>query len=291
MKIHYIPFPSKVAWGSDFMYDAIQKYGKYKIIKTPITKTPHLSNALLIIWNVQIIKHLGLYRRLFWERKFKEICKNNIVIGGIRGLGYRPLAKHLHIFDGIFINLDEKLRNEIDQIYHKAYHIIYPGEDPELFKPTKKPDKIILSWMGRETDKDKNFNLLNKLGYPYITAKKYSNYIPHHLMPCFYNNSSVYVNLSEHEGMGRGIIEASMCGLPVVTSNVGVASRIIDKNYIVNGSPREKIDEFIDIIDNLKDQDIRNHIGLKNRKKAIELFSWNKVIPSFDEMIEFYLNP
>jgi glycosyltransferase involved in cell wall biosynthesis len=83
-------------------------------------------------------------------------------------------------------------------------------EDPKGFHTVLKPSLRILKERG--LDFEERF------------ADKQIHFIPHDKMPAYYNSIDVLVCCSAGEGTPNPVLEAMACGVPVVSTNVGIVS-------------------------------------------------------------------
>jgi glycosyltransferase involved in cell wall biosynthesis len=118
----------------------------------------------------------------------------------------------------------------------------------------------------------KNYQLIEKLGYPYKIASK-ENYIPHEKMPEFYNGLSVYTHFSSHEGGNRTILEACSCGIPVVSTEAGAVNNYIASEWIV---PYRDDEEYL-------------QTEFKNRKRVLE-YDWKIITNNWLSIIQEVYN-
>ena len=277
LRIYYVTYPSKHPWGSDFAAMNLRRYSRHEVIPVEVGDVRRCSGGVVHLHNVQLARRIdleGLRRR------------NRAVIGGVRGwIGLERMRDRLGEFDAIAVNVDPRLQIEVRRLHERVYETP-EGVDTELFKPRRRRvDDFIVLWVGSDHKRFKNAHLLPKLGFPYRKAT-YRNYIPHEEMPEFYAGGSVLVNLSEHEGFCRPILEAAACGLPVVSSDVGVARRILDDEWIVEGSPRRNLGRFRELLIRLRDNpELRVEVGRENRLRALE-FDWRRITPIYDDMWE-----
>ncbi|MGH7234237.1 MAG: glycosyltransferase, partial [Candidatus Saccharimonadales bacterium] len=89
----------------------------------------------------------------------------------------------------------------------------------------------------------------------------------------------VLIHPSYHEGFGLSLVEAEMCGLPIVACNVGSIPEIIEDG--VNGilvQPKNSKDlaEAIDIL--VKDPGLRAKMGQAGRQIYLKKFQFDKII-------------
>jgi len=280
VSIHYIPYPSPKPWCGDFALEALHKHSHYKIEHTTPDQTQDLQDTVIHYENIQIIRR-NTVRSLKHIEKLQR--NGNKVIAGVRGhIGLKQCRKLIPALDAVACNIDAHLVKDMVELNPNTY-MIPEGEDPTLFKPAPKPSYTMLSWIGRDHKDFKNADLLPRLGYPYSIAT-YKNYMPHNYMPSFLNNSTIHIVTSKHEGFCRPILEAALCGLPIITSNVGVAHHIVDPRYIINGNPRQNVSTYQDLIQKLSDSpETREKIGQENRHRA-QRFSWKEVVTEYERM-------
>ena len=158
------------------------------------------------------------------------------------------------------------LLNAANKIIDKNVKIIIVGNDKglsELESEKKKLDNII-----------KKNNLKNKIiltGYISNAAE-------------LLNAFDIYVCSSTKEGMPYSILEAMQAGLPIVSTNVGAISGILDDNK--NGLLVEpkNVDELAKKINYL----IKNPSEMKrlgdNAKEKVKQFSLNKMITETEKL-------
>lgn len=121
--------------------------------------------------------------------------------------------------------------------------VFYPQNLERLEKESSEP--LVIGWVGNSEWnnklKDENGNEidfkgfhtvlkpvveeLKKEGYHIETyyADKNTNYIPNDKMCDYYNKLNVYICVSITEGTPKPLLEAMGCGVPVITTDVGVA--------------------------------------------------------------------
>ncbi len=288
--IFYVTRKSRWFPEGGFNFVAIRGHGKYEVEAISPEETLEINDSIIFFENVQQVNMVSpyfiyylyhLFRTVFPSRVVQRLKDNcNIVVGGVAGpVGFRQFASLLPQVHMIRCNIDPVLQEKVKAL-HPNVHVIPTGEDPELFRPTEKPDEIIISWAGRDHKRFKRADLLEQLGYPYKKASYFGDFVPHDKMPEFLNSSSVHVVTSELEGFGRMILEAALCGLPIISSDVGVARHILDDEWIV---PEITAAEYRKrIVPAFED---RENIGERNRGRALK-FTWEYVAGLYDKMWE-----
>ena len=144
----------------------------------------------------------------------------------------------------------------LDRIYREKYQakpvsILQDGVDPELFMPmnldrlTETGSRRLRvgwagnsAWMADHSDEDnKGFhsilmpalNALIDAGYPVegVFADRDQNLIPRAQMPAYYGSIDVLVCVSKHEGTPNPVLEAMACGVPVISTDVGIVRDVL----------------------------------------------------------------
>ncbi len=96
----------------------------------------------------------------------------------------------------------------------------------------------------------------------------------------YYSTADIFVYPSLYENFGQPILEAAAAGLPIVSTNVGVAREIVKESetgFIVSNEPKEIAARVSDLMD----FDTRKQMGEKMRQKVEEDFGWEMVIQKY----------
>jgi glycosyltransferase involved in cell wall biosynthesis len=94
-----------------------------------------------------------------------------------------------------------------------------------------------------------------------------------------YQAADVLVNPSFSESFGRSLIEAMACQVPAVATRVGGMEEIVEDGktgILVEPGDASALAKAILCL--LSDEDLRKSMGKAARKRAVELFSWEKTV-------------
>ena len=170
--------------------------------------------------------------------------------------------------------------------------------DLEMFYPEKKKqnDKIVIGWTGSLT------NHPGKRGY-HEFIKPITDEIPElelkvqdgsvnpitddNKMREFYNSLDLYIVASRSEGTPRPAIEAAACGVPVISTDVGIIPELIVGG--VNGFVVDRTYEAIKnklhwIVDN---KEILPQMGKNIRQKMEIEFNWENLIYQWTDFLQY----
>jgi glycosyltransferase involved in cell wall biosynthesis len=182
---------------------------------------------------------------------------------------------YLRYFNAIHTSNDN-LTSKVKQHNSNAYTLC-SGVDPDWYTIHPQPKEFCIGWAGDSAKEMKNTELITDLSTPIRWATK-ENYIPNHEMPKrFYHKINALVHPSSHEGSCRVITEAAACGLPIICTDVGHNSTIVDPEWMItlDEDPRAQIKE---LINKLKaDSLIAKQVGQRNQKNALN-YAWPNVI-------------
>lgn len=175
-----------------------------------------------------------------------------------------------------YIVSSEKLKKIYDERYDKKPSmVISDGVDVELFKmddtskfeKLKDYDIIKIGWTGNSKFTDENgddLKGLNKIINPAIKELKEEGYkielvvadrniklIPHNDMPKYYNGIDIYLCASRSEGTPNTILEAMACGIPVISTDVGIVPEVFgekQKEFIIKRTKEDLKKKIIELI-------------------------------------------
>ena len=196
------------------------------------------------------------------------------------------------------------------EIEKKPSMEITDGVDLNKFKPKNlerfkdKNKKIIyIGWVGNSkfTDSEQDEDLkgvrkiilpaieeLQKEGYPIQKrfADRDEGYIPHDKMPDYYNSIDLYVCASKVEGTPNPILESMACGIPVISTDVGIVKEALgekQQKYIMEERTKQELKKKIkEFLDNPQDW---NQLSEENLTQ-IKNWSWENKCKQFEEFFE-----
>lgn len=278
MKVYYVTYPAEKPWCSDFTATNLAQHSTNTVIPATPREINNARDSIIHFHNVQI-----LGKKVWSLRYINHLHKNrNKVIVGLRGEhGKYRYDKILWKADAIATGVDPTL-TEYAHSFNEHVHVLPPGEDPTLFKPMKIKNDAVLSWVGRDHKTYKHAEHLDRLGFTYKTAT-YNQYIPHHDLPAFYNSTRICVGFSDYEGFWRPGLEAAMCGLPVIATDVGAVHSLVDKEYVIPVPASDHLNRYRQLIQGfLDDPELSDEVGNNNRVRA-HRYSWQNVAPLYDK--------
>jgi len=175
---------------------------------------------------------------------------------------------------------DEIAFGMIGRLVYQKNPLMFLRTAKEIIKIYQKA-KFILIGGGSLFQECQNFIKKNRLeNNIFLLGKKLPDEIRELLL-----GFDVFVLTSKYEGLPLTIIEAMFAGLPIIATNVGGVSELIEdgKNgFLVNlNSIEELVQKMIYFIENPKE---RKEMGKKSQKVAEENFTLDKMIKKYESL-------
>ena len=278
----------------------------------------HLSNQFRFkkFFNAQAVEEINkndydLLYITYW-RQFQDASINikisSPAITGIRshfkwdkGKDLPPteeMINHINTFKAI--NVPSRILYDIFKDKHPALFYTPHGVDQHIFVPAKKPfsssaGELIIGWTGSKHNHPGKRGIdellipaLNNLkGVKLITAEREDKWRTQEEMVSFYQHLDAYICTSRTEGGPHPLLEASSCGIPIISTNVGIAPDLIENNK--NGI---LIDRTVESIQNaatlLRDNpDLLQNMAINARKVIEQSWTWDiqaqNYVPFFEK--------
>ena len=146
--------------------------------------------------------------------------------------------------------------------------------------------KIVIGWVGNSawTDGEIDYKGVNTIIKPAIKdlqkegyniemyfADRQERMIPHDEMVNYYSKIDLYICASVAEGTPNPILESMACGVPIISTDVGIVSEALgekQKEYILQERSKEclkqKIKHFINNLDTVQDLSKENLNEIRN---------------------------
>jgi len=204
-------------------------------------------------------------------------------------------------------NILNDIYKDLD-IINKPKCVITDGVNLDEFYPKNevrfkniKDRTLKIGWVGNSAWKDEieDFKGANTILKPAIKDLQEEGYkiaeyfadrqvrmIPHDKMVDYYSNIDVLVCTSKCEGTPNPVLEAMACGVPVISTRVGIVPDVLGKKqskYILKERSKEclkeTIKEFINNYDSI--DEIR-----KENIKQIQNWSWVKICKKFEKYFD-----
>jgi len=188
----------------------------------------------------------------------------------------------------------------IFQTYLPIIHTKYTC-DLEIFYPEKKKrqnKKLVVGWTGSLTNhpgKRGFFEFIKPIcdeipGFELKVQAKEDKFITNdNQMRYFYNSLDLYFCASRSEGTPRPVIEAAGCGVPVISTDVGIVPELIEdgiNGFIVKRDYETIKQALIKIVD---EQEKLSEMGKAIRQKMEQQFNWNNLIHQWTDFFKYAL--
>jgi glycosyltransferase involved in cell wall biosynthesis len=224
---------------------------------------------------------------------------------------YRCERKSLDAADAV-VCVSEDTRTKLEAAFgYLDAHIIHNGVDTELFKPTEinlktwnlPENKTVLLFAGnlsRRKGADLLPAIMKQLGDDFIllttsgNRDQSQNSIPHsrdlehldlHQLIDAYNMCDIFILPSRLEGLSLSTLEAMACGKPVVAFNCSSFPELVidgEGGFLPEKNDVNGVVERIRYL--AEDRELRERMGLFNRKRVMELFTLEKMVNNYIEL-------
>lgn len=233
----------------------------------------------IIVPNHKIIS--GVYSYTSWEHDHEGLKKENLNFGTLL-VPTDQLKKDLAF-----------LQRDIKVIPHAVDTSIFHPQDRSVSK------KLRVGWAGNPDHNDRTYkgywNIIKPLCEQHsdwieLKTAMPSNKIPHNKMPDFYNSLDVLVCMSKGETGPYPVLEAGACGIPVISTPVGLIPELIHsrKNGIIIERTTEAL--FNALQELYKNPVKRMEMGTILRADIIKNWSVQKIAQEYKKMFDYIIN-
>lgn len=200
----------------------------------------------------------------------------------------------------------EDIYKKNSEIIKKPQMVVTDGVDLDLFRPKNldrllKNKKLVVGWVGnsawsQEIEDFKGFNTiikpaiqeLIKEGYPIVScyADKQVKMTPYEEMPDYYSKIDVCLCASKVEGTPNPVLESMACGIPVITTDVGIVREAFgkkQKEFIVKERTKEAFKEKIIFL--LENRYLLKELSEENIEQ-IKSWDWKIKVKEFKKFFD-----
>lgn len=160
------------------------------------------------------------------------------------------------------------------------------GIDESLFRPGEKNNRssvFTVGWVGRidgaEHRELKGYDIVLKalkgLDLKFVTRTFKEHYVPRVKMVQFYQRLDCFICSSRSEGLPNPVLEAAACGVPIITTKVGIIPELIlhQKNGIIVPRTSEAIRKQVQYLMQYPNE--RYTLGTNIRKTIVADWTWD----------------
>ncbi len=247
-----------------------------------------------------------------YERQFQDagitVAAPRPAVIGVRchfkwdgGVGNPPspeFLEYLHGFDALHV--PSKILHDIFLPLHKSVFHTPHGVDETIFKPcpegpfSSARGRLVLGWAGSRSNHPGKRGLDDLLipavqvlpGVELRLAAREDKWRNQYEMVLFYQGLDACICTSRTEGGPHSLLEASACGIPIISTSVGIAPELINHGHnglLIDRSIKSIQDAVLRLRDNT---DLRIAMGAHARQAIEQGWSWDKqaqnYIPFFD---------
>lgn len=149
----------------------------------------------------------------------------------------------------------------------------------------KKHDDIFLLIVGKDAHKLKSDILVKHLEKMHKIRIK--TMVSRSYVLKAYASADIYVNPSEHESFGISVLEAAASGLPIISTDTGVAPDIVVdefNGYLISVKNFKMfISKVINALKNLEEFSNRAKVM---KLKVLKIYDWNRIVERYSEVYQ-----
>ena len=266
-----------------------------------LSMVSRLKNPILIPWgsDLNIFPKISIFHKLLIKKILSSghffIANGKNLDGLIRqySRGKRIEKIYFGIDTDLFKNISSEKKHVITIGTVKSLENIY-GIDILIKSFAVVNQKIISSCqdiplrlviVGSGSQKGVYEKLVTSLNLE--TCVEFMGSIDNNKVPNILRTFDIFVAASRSESFGVAVLEASSCGLPVVVSNVGGLTEVVENAKTGLVCESENIKEFSEAIYKLViNKELRVEYGENGRKRVLKYFNWNQSVSQMVNLLQ-----
>jgi len=284
-KLNVVKVIDQWGWAYYYLGKEQQKFTRHNIILQKYTEfNMSLDDVDVIYFHGPDMAPRSINDELIQKCKDKGIP----VIGG-----YGGLVSATYQYADVIATISPETYNYAKEKYDCPTIFLPESVDTDYFKSNSSfnSNRFNVGYAGSPIPLKRTY-LFDKLNFPVIQksdwGQKFWVQQTQDHMKNFYQSIDVLILLSITECIPRVVLEAMAMGLPVVATNVGCLSMLLDKEWIVDANPEKEVvkqaNEKLNIL--FKNPILRRDVGIRNRWFVEENFSWKKTQPLWDDFFD-----
>ena len=221
------------------------------------------------------------------------------------GKGMPPSTEFLsHLGKFAALNVPSRILYNIFKPRHPAVFYTPHGVDTEIFRlragnPFSSPSgELVLGWAGSLTNHPGKRGVEDYIG-PAINglkgvslklAAREEKWRTQGEMVGFYQGVDVHICASRTEGGPHPLLEAAACGIPLISTRVGIAPELIrdgENGFLIERSIEAIRNAVIKLRDN---QELRTAMGKRARETVAKAWNWDRQAQNYVPFFDYGLN-
>jgi len=229
--------------------------------------------------------------------------KNIKVIGAYAGNPHfwSPAERRTYRFADLIVTISPQTYS-FAKFHYTNIPVIYLPEsiDTNFFTPVPcNPGRFNVGWAGGTHKKVKRYHIAEDLDFPIylkdnwrLQRNSQNKILTLDEMKEYYRKIDVLLVTSESECQPRTVLEAMATGKPVIATDVGSVSMLLEPEWVVPVNPEENVIREMNARLTLlkKYPRLRKDVGLRNLNFIKKHFSWDSTKELWDNIFEYVYN-